>query len=84
VAAIVSEELSEPLVLDPAGSLAVAMDPLDGSSNIDANVSIGTIFSILPVLANASSAEAHFLQPGRMQIAPASSFMGHRPRSCSL
>jgi len=48
VAAIVSEELSEPLVLDPAGSLAVAMDPLDGSSNIDANVSIGTIFSILP------------------------------------
>jgi len=68
VAAIVSEELSEPLVLDPAGSLAVAMDPLDGSSNIDANVSIGTIFSILPVLANASSAEAHFLQPGRTQI----------------
>jgi fructose-1,6-bisphosphatase I len=68
VAAIVSEEVSEPLVLDPAGSLAVAMDPLDGSSNIDANVSIGTIFSILPVLANASSAEAHFLQPGRMQI----------------
>jgi fructose-1,6-bisphosphatase I len=69
VAAIVSEELGEPLVLDPAGTLAVAMDPLDGSSNIDANVSIGTIFSILPVLANTSSAEAHLLQPGRTQIA---------------
>jgi fructose-1,6-bisphosphatase I len=67
VAAIVSEEMSEPLVLDSAGPLAVAMDPLDGSSNIDANVSIGTIFSILPVLATANG--AHFLQPGRMQIA---------------
>ncbi len=69
VAAVVSEELSEPLVLDPAGTLAVAMDPLDGSSNIDANVSIGTIFSILPAPANRSNTEAHFLQPGRTQIA---------------
>ncbi|HEY8033182.1 MAG TPA: class 1 fructose-bisphosphatase [Methylocella sp.] len=69
VAAIVSEEMGEPMVLDSAGPLAVAMDPLDGSSNIDANVSIGTIFSILPVLANATGAETHFLQPGRMQIA---------------
>ena len=50
VAAVVSEELSEPLVLDPAGHLVVAMDPLDGSSNIDANISIGTIFSILPMI----------------------------------
>jgi fructose-1,6-bisphosphatase I len=71
VAAVVSEEISEPLVLDSAGSLAVAMDPLDGSSNIDANVSIGTIFSVLPVLGEANCAEAHFLQPGRMQIAAA-------------
>lgn len=69
VAAVVSEELNEPLVLDPGGHLAVAMDPLDGSSNIDANVSIGTIFSILPILDIASGAEAQFLQPGRTQIA---------------
>jgi fructose-1,6-bisphosphatase I len=69
VAAVVSEELSEPLVLDPAGQLVVAMDPLDGSSNIDANVSIGTIFSILPMLPDTNGAEAHFLQPGRTQIA---------------
>ena len=69
VAAVVSEELHEPLVLDPAGPLAVAMDPLDGSSNIDANLSIGTIFSILPVLADAKDANSHFLQPGRTQIA---------------
>ena len=69
VAAVVSEELSAPLVLDPKGDLVVAMDPLDGSSNIDANISIGTIFSILPVLANANDTEAHFLQPGRTQLA---------------
>jgi fructose-1,6-bisphosphatase I len=69
VAAVVSEEMTEPLVLDSAGPLAVAMDPLDGSSNIDANVSIGTIFSVLPVQAEANGAEALFLRPGRMQVA---------------
>jgi fructose-1,6-bisphosphatase I len=69
VLAVVSEELSEPLALDPTAPLVVAIDPLDGSSNIDANVSIGTIFSILPALADASTLEAHFLQPGRAQIA---------------
>ncbi len=69
VAVILSEELDEPLVLDPQAPLAVAMDPVDGSSNINANVSIGTIFSVLPVAANAADAKAHFLQPGRNQLA---------------
>lgn len=69
VAALVSEELRDPLVLDPAAPLAVAMDPLDGSSNIDTNVSIGTIFSVLPALAHADDPTAHFLQPGRAQAA---------------
>jgi len=68
VAAVLSEEMKEPLTLDPKGPVAIAMDPLDGSSNIDTNVSIGTIFSILPTVADAN-AEAHFLQPGRKQIA---------------
>ena len=49
VAGLRSEELAEPALLDPDAPLALAIDPLDGSSNIDANVSIGTIFSILPV-----------------------------------
>jgi fructose-1,6-bisphosphatase I len=66
---VVSEELPEPLLLDPAAPVVVSMDPLDGSSNIDANVSIGTIFSVLPTLPTAASLEAHFLQPGRAQIA---------------
>jgi fructose-1,6-bisphosphatase I len=69
VLAIVSEELSEPLGLDPTAPLVVAIDPLDGSSNIDANVSIGTIFSILPALPDAGDLHAHFLQPGRAQVA---------------
>ncbi len=47
VAVITSEELDEPLVNNPGASLIVAMDPLDGSSNIDTNVSVGTIFSVL-------------------------------------
>ena len=49
-----------------SGSLALAIDPLDGSSNIDVNVSIGTIFSIFPV---AETPEASFLRPGTEQIA---------------
>jgi len=69
VAIVLSEELKEPLLLDAEAPLAVAIDPLDGSSNIDANVSIGTIFSVLPRLPEASELKAHFLQPGRNQIA---------------
>jgi fructose-1,6-bisphosphatase I len=60
--------MKEPLVLDPNGPVTVAMDPLDGSSNIDTNVSVGTIFSILPSAAG-GNAEAHFLRPGRKQLA---------------
>jgi fructose-1,6-bisphosphatase I len=68
VAAVLSEEMKEPLILDPKCSIAVAMDPLDGSSNIDTNVSVGTIFSILPSAAG-GNAEAHFLRSGRTQLA---------------
>ncbi|ACK50160.1 Inositol phosphatase/fructose-16-bisphosphatase [Methylocella silvestris BL2] len=66
---VVSEELKEALLLNPNAPIVVSMDPLDGSSNIDANVSIGTIFSLLPTLPEARSLEAHFLQKGRAQIA---------------
>jgi fructose-1,6-bisphosphatase I len=69
VAVALSEELDEPVVLDSEAPLAVAMDPLDGSSNINANVSIGTIFSILPLLPERDDPKAHFLQPGRNQLA---------------
>jgi fructose-1,6-bisphosphatase I len=69
VAMIVSEEMKEPLSLDHDGAFVVAIDPVDGSSNIDCNMSIGTIFSILPRLVLAADPSAHFLQTGRNQIA---------------
>ena len=61
-----SEELSNPVELDKDSRLAIAIDPLDGSSNIATNVSIGTIFSILPRL---DTPEATFSQPGNNQLA---------------
>lgn len=64
VRCIGSEESREVVMLDRTASLAVAIDPLDGSSNIDTNVSVGTIFSILPAMG-----EASFFQPGRVQLA---------------
>jgi fructose-1,6-bisphosphatase I len=68
VAALLSEELSEPLLLDPHAPLVVAIDPLDGSSNIDANVSIGTIFSVFPAVKDAARPADHFLRPGHEQV----------------
>ena len=44
--AIASEELEEPIIVPGSGRYVVCMDPLDGSSNIDCNVSIGTIFGV--------------------------------------
>lgn len=61
-----SEERDRVCELDPEGTIAVAIDPLDGSSNIDVNVSIGTIFSILPAEVGA---EATFLRRADAQIA---------------
>lgn len=61
-----SEERAAELVLNAKGTLAIAVDPLDGSSNIDTNLSIGTIFSILPARGTAQST---FLQAGRAQLA---------------
>jgi fructose-1,6-bisphosphatase I len=66
VAYVGSEEATDAAVLDASAPLAVAMDPLDGSSNIETNVSIGTIFAILPALGTAT---ATFAQPGLAQRA---------------
>jgi fructose-1,6-bisphosphatase I len=72
VAILVSEENEEPVTLDPhgRGKYVVVFDPLDGSSNIDVNVSVGTIFSILrkPDHPVDDSAVA-VLQPGVQQVA---------------
>jgi fructose-1,6-bisphosphatase I len=73
VAALVSEENEEPVTFDRAadeGKYVIVFDPLDGSSNIDVNVNVGTIFSIYRRNEgnHASAAEA-ILQPGRRQVA---------------
>lgn len=53
-----------------SGPLLVVYDPLDGSSNIEANISIGTIFSILPHrYRGARPGDADFMQPGHQQVA---------------
>ncbi len=62
-AASTVEELSE---LTPGAPLALAVDPLDGAPNIEANVSTGTIFSIFPA---DRSGDAVFLRPGTDQLA---------------
>ncbi len=70
VAAYASEELRQPILLDREAPIAVAIDPLDGSSNIETNVSIGTIFSILPATgAPDDDPAASFLQAGSAQLA---------------
>jgi len=67
VAGAASEEEDDPVFIDPAAPFLLLFDPLDGSSNIDVNVSIGTIFSVLP--SQGRSLADDFLQSGRRQIA---------------
>lgn len=72
VAAIISEEAEEIIDLNnPRSKYIVAMDPLDGSSNIDVNVSIGTIFSIYRRISPQGSPiqMEDVLQPGKNQVA---------------
>src|SRR5580704_17105271 len=66
---LVSEEDEEPHVISEAGSegrYIVLFDPLDGSSNINANVNIGTIFSIMerPEKTTDADVKSHVLQKG--------------------
>ena len=74
VGVLASEENEAPMVtphLSPDAKYAVVFDPLDGSSNIDVNVSVGTTFSIFarPDQGCFDNPEAWVLQPGSKQIA---------------
>ncbi len=73
LAGMASEELEEAYRIPdnyPRGRYLLLFDPLDGSSNSDVNVSVGTIFSILSRCTAAGDAEtADFLQPGYEQLA---------------
>jgi fructose-1,6-bisphosphatase I len=72
VCALLSEEREEVITIDEelCGPYIVAYDPLDGSSNIDANVSIGTIFAIYRKVSTGPGVDdSDTLQPGRQQVA---------------
>lgn len=77
LAGMASEEMDTPYQIPgeyPRGKYLLVFDPLDGSSNIDVNVSVGTIFSILRapqevIDSGRDVTEADFFQPGRTQVA---------------
>ncbi|MEI7516678.1 MAG: class 1 fructose-bisphosphatase [Betaproteobacteria bacterium] len=72
LAAMASEEMEDIYVVPnryPKGEYLLLFDPLDGSSNIDVNVSIGTIFSVLRKPEGHDVAEGDFLQAGSQQVA---------------
>jgi len=73
LAAMASEEMDSIYVVPnryPQGEYLLLFDPLDGSSNIDVNVSIGTIFSVLKKPEGSTGvSEADFLQAGSTQVA---------------
>ncbi|MFP8965691.1 class 1 fructose-bisphosphatase [Pokkaliibacter sp. CJK22405] len=70
VKGLASEEEDFPVAGNPDGKYLVTFDPLDGSSNIDVNVSVGTIFSILRAPEGCDGGdESAFLQSGRRQVA---------------
>jgi fructose-1,6-bisphosphatase I len=73
LAALASEEMDEPQQIPhrfPRGEFLLTYDPLDGSSNIDVNVSVGTIFSVLRCPEGVKEPdEKAFLQPGAKQVA---------------
>lgn len=64
IAWAVSEEEDHPIRLAEGGTHGLLFDPLDGSSNLDVNVTVGSIFSIIP-----ATSEADLLQAGKAQVA---------------
>ena len=76
-AAMASEEMEHPYQIPaqyPRGKYLLVFDPLDGSSNIDVNVAVGSVFSVLRAPQNAIDSgrdidEQDFLQPGSVQLA---------------
>ncbi|RLV59068.1 class 1 fructose-bisphosphatase [Parashewanella curva] len=68
VKGIASEEEDDVVAANTDGEFLVSFDPLDGSSNIDINSLVGTIFSILPAK-DGELTQQQFLQPGRNQVA---------------
>lgn len=79
VAAIASEEMADLDILDPSAPISIAVDPLDGSSNIATNMTVGTILSVVPT---AAEIRATFMQPGTSQLAAA--FVVYGPQTALI
>ncbi len=77
IAVIASEEAENVIDMENGGTLAMAMDPLDGSSNIETNAPIGTIFSVLPL--DKANPDASFYRSGDDVIA--AGFVAYGPRT---
>jgi fructose-1,6-bisphosphatase I len=86
LAAMASEEMEGIYVVPnryPQGEYLLLFDPLDGSSNIDVNVSIGTIFSVLKMPEGDRGVEkATFCSPAANRWPPATASTARRPRWC--
>jgi fructose-1,6-bisphosphatase I len=72
LAGMASEEMEDPYAIPsqyPTGKYLILFDPLDGSSNVNINISVGTIFSILRAPEGVTHAKVEdFLQPGTTQV----------------
>ena len=72
VAGLASEENDDPISIEPgegSGRFLAVFDPLDGSSNIDVNVSVGSIFSVLRAPEGRTPVVQDYLRPGNHQLA---------------
>ncbi|EMG49070.1 fbp1 Fructose-1 [Candida maltosa Xu316] len=69
VKVLVSEEQEDLIVFPGGGTYAVCTDPIDGSSNIDAGVSVGTIFGVYKLQEGSTGAISDVLKPGRELVA---------------
>lgn len=74
--AYLSEECDEPVLMDSSSEIICACDPLDGSSNIDTNLTIGTIFSIFP------RSDDDLIRAGRDQLA--AGFFAYGPQTALI
>ncbi|ODV62343.1 fructose-1,6-bisphosphatase [Ascoidea rubescens DSM 1968] len=69
VKVLVSEEQEDLIIFDGPGNYAVCCDPIDGSSNIDAGVSVGTIFGVYKLLPGSKGSIKDVLRPGTEMVA---------------
>merc|ERR1711939_910680 len=78
VRVLVSEEVEEAIIFDenPNSRYAVVCDPIDGSSNLDAGVSVGTIFGIFKLAEGAKGTKEDLLHPGTELVAAGSTMYG--------